>query len=166
MKWVQLYGSLHVPWYYLLWYWNENWPFPVLWPLLTFPNLMAYWVWHFNSIISKNFPQFAVIHIVKGFCIDHKTEVDVFLEFSYFLYDPTNVGNLISGSSVLSKPSLYISKFSIHVLQKPSLKDFKNNSTSIKNEHNCMVVWIFFGTVLLWDWNENWPSPVLWPPAY
>ena len=95
-------------------------------------------VWY--SHILKNFPQFAVIHVVKGFCIDHKTEVDVFLEFSYFLYDPTNVGNLISGSSVLSKPSLYISKFSVYILQKPSLKDFKNNPTSIKNEQNCMVV--------------------------
>ena len=121
-------------------------------------------VWY--SHLFKNFPQFAVIHVVKGFCIDHKTEVDVFLEFSYFLYDPTNVGNLISGSSVLSKPSLYISKFSVYILQKPSLKDFKNNPTSIKNEHNWMVVWIFFGTALLWDWNEKWPSPVLWSPSY
>ena len=78
-------------------------------------------VWY--SHFLKNFPQFIVIHIVKGFGIVNKAEVDVFLELSSFLDDPTDVGNLISGSSAFSKSSLYISKFSVHLLLKPSLKD-------------------------------------------
>ena len=80
-------------------------------------------VWYFH--LFKNFLQFAVIHTVTGFSIVNETEVDVFLEFSCFFYDPTDVGNLISGSSVFSKYSLYIWKFSVHVLLKPSLKDFE-----------------------------------------
>ena len=73
--------------------------------------------------ISKNFPQFSVIHPVKGFSIVN--EADVFLEFScFFLNHPTDVGNLISGSSVFSKTSLNIWKFSVHVLLKPSLENF------------------------------------------
>ena len=63
------------------------------------------------SHLYKDFPQHAVIHQVKGFSIDNEAEVDGFLEFPCFLYDPTNVGNLISGSSAFSKPSLYIWKF-------------------------------------------------------
>ena len=84
------------------------------------------------------FSQFVMIHKVKGFSVVHETEVDVFLEYS--LYDPVNVGSLVSGSSAYSKPSLYIWKFSIHVLLKPSLKDFEHKLTSVQNEHNCMVV--------------------------
>ena len=99
----------------------------------------------------------------KGFSVVNEAEVDVFLEFLCFLYDPTNVGNLIAGSSAFSKSSLYIWKFLIHVLLKPSLKDFEHNLASMGNEHKCLVVWIFFCTALLWDWNENWPFPVLWP---
>ena len=94
------------------------------------------------------------------FSIINEAEVDVFLVFSCFPYNPTNVGNLISDSSAFSKPSLYIWKFSIHVLLKPSLKDFEHNLTSMQDEHNCMVVWILFGTALLWNLNENWPFPV------
>ena len=72
--------------------------------------------------------------------------------------------DLISVSSAFSNPSLYIWKFLVHILLKPSLKDFKYNFTSMWNECSCMVVWTFFGTLLLcWDWNENWPFPVLWP---
>jgi len=72
--------------------------------------------------------------------------------------------DLISVSSAFSNPSLYIWKFLVHILLKPSLKDFKYNFTSMWNECNCMVIWTFFGTLLLcWDWNENWPFPVLWP---
>ena len=88
---------------------------------------------------------------------------DVFLEFSCFLYDPTNVGNSISGSSILSKPSLYIWKFLVRILLKSSLRDFEHNLTGLWNEHNCTVAGAFFGIVLLWDWNENSPFPVLWP---
>jgi len=64
-----------------------------------------------------------MIHIVQGFSIVNETEVDVFLKFPCFLYDPVNVGNLISGSSAFSKPSLNIWKFSVHVMLKPSLED-------------------------------------------
>ena len=77
------------------------------------------------SHLFKNCLQFVVIHTVKGFSIVNEAEVDVFLEFPCFLYDPTNVCNLISGSSAFSKPSLYIWKFSIQILLKPNLKDFE-----------------------------------------
>ena len=80
-------------------------------------------VWY--SHLFKNFPQSVVIHTVKGFTIVNEAEVDVFLEFSCFFNDPTDVGNLISGSSAFSKPSLYIWKFSVHVLLKPNFKDFE-----------------------------------------
>ena len=86
-------------------------------------------VWH--SHLFKNFPQFIMIHTVKIFTIDNKTEVDVFLEFPSFLYDPTNVGNLISGSSAFSKSNLYIWKFLVQVLLKHSLKDFEQNLASM-----------------------------------
>ena len=100
-----------------------------------------------------------MIHIVNGFSVVN--EADVFLEFPCFLYDPTNVGNLISGSSASLKPSLYIWKFSVHIMLKHSLKDFEHNLASMWNEHNFTVVWTFFGIVSLWDWNENRPFPVL-----
>jgi len=86
-------------------------------------------VW--SSHLFKNFPQFFVIYTVKGFGIVNKAEVDVFLTFLCFFYDLTDVGNLISGSSAFSKSSLYIWKFSVHVLLKPSLKDFEHNLTGL-----------------------------------
>ena len=81
-------------------------------------------VWY--SHLLKNFPQFVVIHTVKGFGAVIKAEVDAFLEFSCFFDDPTDVGNLISGS-VFSKPSWYIWKFLVQILLKPNLKDFEHN---------------------------------------
>ena len=143
-------------------------PFPmlnqsvVLCPVLTVASQeTGKVVWYFH--LFKNFPQFVVIHIVKGFSIVNETEVDVFLEFLWFFYDPMDVGNLISGFSAFSKPSLYIWKFSVHALLKPKLKDFEYNLASMWNKSNCMVIWTFFGIAFLWDWNENWPVPVLWP---
>ena len=82
-------------------------------------------VWY--SYLFKNFPQFVVSHTVKGFRVVSEAEVDVFLELLCFLHDPMNVGNLISDSSASSKPSLYIYKFLVHVLLKPSLNDFEHN---------------------------------------
>ena len=79
-------------------------------------------VW--NSHHFKNFPEFVVIHTVKGFGVVNKTEIDVFLELPCFLNDPTDVGNLISGSSAFSKSSLNIWKFTVHVLLKPGLENF------------------------------------------
>ena len=99
--------------------------------------------------------------ILKGFSIVNKAEVDVFLEFSCFFYNPAYVGNLISGSSAFSKPKLYIWKFSIHVLLKSSLENFEHYFASTRVECNCVVVWTFFSIIFLWDWNENWPFPVL-----
>ena len=78
-----------------------------------------------------------MIHTVKGFNVVYETEVDVFLEFPCFLYDPANFGNLISGSSAFSKPSMNIWKFSVHIIQKPSLEDFEHNFTSMGDESNC-----------------------------
>ena len=115
------------------------------------------------SHLLKNFPEFVVIHTVKGFGIVNKAEVDVFLELSCFFYDPADVGNLISGSSAFSKSSLNIWKFSVYVLLKPSLANFEHYFASVWDECNCVVVWTFFGIAFLWDWNENWPFPVLWP---
>ena len=79
------------------------------------------------SHLFKNFPQFVVIHTVKSLSVVNEAEVDVFLEVPCFFYDLTGVGNLISGSSAISKPSLYIWKFSVHVL----LKDFEHYYASI-----------------------------------
>src|SRR5574341_481867 len=83
------------------------------------------------SHLFQNFPQFIVIHIVKGFGIVNKAEVYVFLELSCFFDDPADVGNLISGSSTFSKTSLNIWKFTVHVLLKPHLENFEQNFASV-----------------------------------
>jgi len=88
------------------------------------------------SDLLKNFPQFVVIHIVKGFGIVNTAEVDVFLELSCFFYDPTDVGNLISGSSAFSKPSSNIWKFLFHILLKPGLENFEHYFASMWDEDN------------------------------
>ena len=85
-------------------------------------------VWYFHLL--KNFPQFIVIHTVKGFGIVNKAEIDVFLELSCFFDDSTSVGNLISGSSAFSKTSLNIWKFTVHVLLKPGLENFEHYFTA------------------------------------
>ena len=109
-------------------------------------------VWY--SHLSQNSPQFLVIHTVKGF---------VFLELSCFFHDPPDVGNFISGSSAFSKTSLNIREFTVHLLLKPGLENFEHYFTSMWDECNCVVVWAFFGIAFVWNWNENWPFPVLWP---
>ena len=115
-------------------------------------------VWY--SHLFKNFPLFVVFHTVKGCSIVNKAEVDVFLEFPCFFCDPADVGGLISVSSVFSKSTSYLWKFSVRVL-KPSLKDFECYLASMWNNCNCGVVWTFFG-IALWNWNENWPFSVMW----
>ena len=132
--------------------------------LITCPHISqeaGQMVWH--SHLFKNFPQFIVIHTVKGFGIVNKAKVDVFLELSCFFDDPSDVGNLNSGSSAFSKSSLDIWKLRVHILLKPGLKNFEHYFTSVWDECNCMVFWTSFGIAFLWDWNENWPFPVLWP---
>ena len=86
-------------------------------------------VWSYH--LFQNFPQFIVIHTVKGFGIVYKTEIDVFLEVSCFFNDQADVGNLISGSSAFSKTSLNIQKFTVHVLLKPGLENFEHYFTSV-----------------------------------
>ena len=95
-------------------------------------------VWYFHLL--KNLPQFVVIHTIKGFGIVNKAEIDVFLEFSCFFNDPTDVGNLISGFSAFSKSSLNIWKFTVHILLKPGLENFEHYFASMCDEGNCMVV--------------------------
>ena len=86
-------------------------------------------IWYFH--LFKNFPQFVVIHTVKSFGVVNKAEIDVFLELSCFFNDPTNVGNLISGSSAFSKFSLNVWKFSVHTLLKPRLENFEHYFASV-----------------------------------
>ena len=86
-------------------------------------------LWYSLSI--QNFPQFVVIHMVKDFSTVNEADVDVLVELSRFFYDPTDVGNLISGSSAFSKTSLNIWKFLVHVLLKPGLENFEHNFASM-----------------------------------
>ena len=88
-------------------------------------------VWY--SYLFQNFPQFIVIHTVKGFGVVNKAEIDVFLELSCFFHDPVDVGNLISGFSAFSKTSLNIWKFTVHILLNPGLENFEHYFTSVKN---------------------------------
>ena len=94
-------------------------------------------VWY--SHLFQNFPQFVVIHTVKGFFIVNKAEVDVFWECSCFFSDPVDIGNLISGPSAFSKTSLNIWKFTVHVLLKPGLENFEYYFTNVWDECNCAV---------------------------
>ena len=95
-------------------------------------------VWY--SHLLKNFPQFIVIHTVKGFGIVNKAEIGVFLELSCSLDDPVDVGNFISRSTAFSKTSLNIWKFAVHVLLKPGLENFEHSFISMGDECNCAVV--------------------------
>ena len=99
--------------------------------------------------IERNFPQFVVIHIVKGFSVVNEAEVDIFLEFPCFFYDTTDIGHMISGSFAFSKSSLYIWKLPVNRRLKPILKDFEHYLASMWNECNCAIVWTFFGIALL-----------------
>ena len=101
--------------------------------------------WSDIPISFRIFQILVVIYRVKGFSIGSEVEIDIFLEFHCFLHDPTNVGNLISGSLAFSKPSLYIWNFSVHNQLKPCYKDFGYYLASTWNELNYMVVWSFPG---------------------
>jgi len=151
--------------------WNQSVvPCPVLtvasWPAYRFLKRQVRWSGRSggrSGHLLKNFAQFIVIHTVKGFGIVNKAEVDVFLQLSCFFNDPTVVANLISGCSAFSKTSLNIWKFTVYVLLKPGLENFELYFAGMWYECNCAVVWTFFVIAFLWDWNENWPFPVLWP---
>ena len=141
--------------------WNQSIPCPVLtvasWPAYRFLRRQVRW-----SVIPTSLRIFYSYDPHKGFSIVSEAEIDVFLAFSCFFYDPTDVGNLISGSSAFSKSILNIGKFSVHVLLKPSLENFEHYFASVWDVCNCVVVWTFFDIAFLWDWNKNWPFPVLW----
>ena len=107
-------------------------------------------VWY--SHLFKNFPWFLVIHTVKGFAIVNKAEVDIFLELSCFFSDPTNVGNLISGSSAFSKSSLNIWKLTVHILLKTGLENVEHYFASMWDECNCAVVWMLLQS-RVWKWS-------------
>ena len=93
-----------------------------------------------RSHLFQNFPQFIVIHTVKGFGIVNKAETDVFLELSCFFHDPADVGYLISGSSAFYKTRLNIWNLTVHILLKPVLENFDHYFTSVRDECNCAVV--------------------------
>ena len=152
------------PWRTLFPIWNQSVvPCPVLtfasWPAYKFLKRQIRWSgipisWRiFHSLLWFTQSDFGTVN---------KTEVHVFLELSCFFDDPIEVGNLISCSSVFSKPNLNIWKFTAHVLN-PGLENFEHYFTTMWDECNCALVWAFFGIAFLWDWNENWPFPVLWP---
>ena len=95
-------------------------------------------VWY--SQLLRNFPQFAVIHTIKGFGVVNKAELDVFMELSFFFDDPTDVGNLISGYFAFSKSSLNIWKFTVHILLKPGLENFEHYFVCMWDECKCVVI--------------------------
>ena len=95
-------------------------------------------VWY--SHLFKSFLQFVVIHTVKYFSVVDETEVDIFLEFPCFLYNPVNVNNLISGSSFFSKPNLDIWKFLVCIMLNSKMQDFKHDLASMEDEFSCMML--------------------------
>ena len=126
---------------------SQSWPISCSYRVLTVGFLtriqvsqeMGKMVWYPH--LSKSFPQFVMIHTVKGFRVVDETEIDVFLKFPCFLYNPANVGNLISGSSSFSKPSLDIWKFLVRIMLMPSMQDFKHDLTSMEAECNWFEVY-------------------------
>ena len=117
-------------------------------------------VWY--SHLLKNFPQFVVIHSVKGFGVVNKAEVDVL--WNSFIF--SMIQQMLAIWSLVPLPFLkpaWTSEFTVHILLKPGLEDFEHYFASMWDECNCVVVWAFFGIALPSDWNENWPFPVLWP---
>ena len=111
-------------------------------------------IWY--SHLFKKFPQFVVIHSQRLSRSQWSRNRCLF-GILFLFYYPAEIGDLISGSSGFSKSTLYIWKFSFHILVKPSLKDFEHYLARMWDERHCEVVWAFFVIALLWDWNENWP---------
>ena len=109
-------------------------------------------VWYYH--LSKSYPQFVMIYTVKGFSVVNETEIDVFLKFPCFLYNPGNIGNLISSSSSFSKLCLDSWTFLVRIMLKPSMQDFKHDLTSMGDECSCPVVSPIFG-ITLGNWDED-----------
>ena len=125
-------------------------------------------VWY--SHLFQNYPQFIVIHTVKGFGIVNKAEIDVFLELSCFFHDAIQRMLAIWYPVLLpflkpawtSRSSQFMYCWIFHIFFN-CLENFEHYFTRLWDECNCAVVWAFFDIAFLWDWNENWPFPVLWP---
>ena len=115
-------------------------------------------IWY--SHFLKNFPQFVVVHIVKEFSIVSEADRNAFWDSLAF----SMIQWMLAIWSLVPQASLHIWKFS--VVLKLSLKDFEHNLVSMWNKCNCMEIWTFSGIAFLWDWNENWPFPVLWPLSF
>ena len=109
------------------------------------------------SHLFQNFPQFIVIHTVKGFGIVNKAEIDVFLELSCLFHDLVDIGNMISDSSDFSKTSLNIWKFTVHVLLKRGLENFEHYFTCVWDESNLSILWHGFSLGLEWKWTFSSP---------
>ena len=158
-------GDSIQPWRTPLSVWNQSIvPCPVLtdasWPAYRFLRRQARWS---GIPICLRIFQLLVIHTVKGFGVVNKAEIGVFLERSCFWSNRCWQYDLCLWSSAFSKFSLNIWKFTVRILLKPDLENFEHYFTSVWDECNCAVVWTFFGIAFLWNWNENWPFPVLWP---
>ena len=144
--------------------WNQSViPRPILtaasWPAHRFLRRLVKW---YGISISKNLPQFVVMHTVKGFGIVHKAGVDVLLELLFFQWS-NRCQEFDPWFLCLSKSSLNIWRFMVCVLLKPGLENFEHYFASVWDECNCVVIWTYFGIAFLWNWNENWPFLVLWP---
>ena len=143
--------------------WNQSVvPCPVLivasWPAYRFLKRQV------RCLVLPSLSEFSTVYCdphSQGFGIVSEAEVDV-LEFSCFFSDSADVGNLISGSSTFSKSSMSMWKSMVHILLKPGLENFEQFFIRLWDECNCAVVGALFGIAFLWDWNENWPFPVLW----
>ena len=120
-------------------------------------------VWY--SHLFKNFPQFVVTHTVKGFTVVNEAEVDIFLEFSCFFYDPTDVDNFISDSSACSNSSLNIWNFWFMHCWSLVWRIFSMTLPACEMSA-IVLVWKLFGIAYLWTWNENLPFPELWPQEF
>ena len=118
-------------------------------------------VWY--SHLFQNSPQCIVIHIVKGFGIVSKAEVDIFSGTLLLFWWSNRCWQFDLWVLCFSKASLNIWKFMVYVLFKPGLDSFEHYFTDVWDECNCAIAWAFFGIAFLRDWNENWPFPVLWP---
>ena len=115
----------------------------------------------FSISITLRIVQFSVIHTVKGFGIVNKAEIDVFLELSCFFCDPTMLAIWSLVPLPFLNPSCTSGSFQFSYCWSLAWRIFEHYLASMWNECNCMVVWTFFGIAFLWDWNENWPFPVL-----
>jgi len=149
------------PWCAPFQIWNQSIvPCPVL-PVAswsTYRFLRRQVRWSGTSISLRIFH--SLLWFTKSYCSQWSKTTSFSIRIPSFLHNSMNISNLSSGSSILSKLKVYIWKFSVHILLKPSLKGFEHNIASMWNEHNRTLGWTFFGIAFLWDWNVNFSSLV------